>query len=293
MSLYPGPAIYPGPGIYTAAAATFQPSTGTGTPYLSLVFTDLAAGTNTITVFRIVQNRVLPVRAAISRSAVGGAAVVDYEAPFGVDIVYRAEMYDVDGFSLGFTKDFPARLDIADTWVHNPLDPAGGVKVLPEQSAAKTLTRPVASSVQYPIGRGIGVALSNQRRGLTDVDLSFITFTDADADKAQALFGNPYDEYSLPPVVCFRAGAGRKMRLPQPLFAVCDVVEVPFNTAQGGSSIVWQVTGQEVTPPAPSIVAAAYGLDDLDATYPTLADLNTAYLTLLDIDRDYGLSGAA
>lgn len=263
------------------------------TPFVDVAFTGLPGSVNTITVYRLVGGTPRLVRGGLRKYAVGGATVADYEAPFGIPLTYRAEMFDISGYSLGYTSNITTSLNVAETWIHNPLDPSTGVAVTMEGAAVSKLTRPTAVDVRYPIGRGLGTAVSGQRRALADVDLSFLTFTDADADRVEAMFGNPYDDFPLPPVVCVRTGVGKKMRLPQPLHVACDIDGLPLDGSQAGSTIQWAVTGQEVIPPAAGIIAPDYTLADLDAAYSTLADIDAAYLTLLDIDRAYGLAGYA
>lgn len=296
-----GPGIYDvlgltgvGDRLYTFQVGDYAYPAYTPIPHVELTIFTLDPATVTITVSRTVKSRTMPVRGQINVYAVGGRNVVDWEAPFGVPLTYRAEQFDADGNSLGFTSPFTTQLDVDVTWMHNVFNPAQGVTITPAADWASSLSRKIPADMYWPSGGGLATAVFGQRQGLIDAPIPFLTFTEEDADTVRDMFGDPYVSPSIAPVVCIRTAAGKNMRLPLPFYAaIADPVEVPLNTGQGGSLTRWECTGTEVNPPAPALIAALLSLADIDASYPTLAAIDAHYGTMFDIDRDYSLSGTA
>lgn len=259
-------------------------------PRVEVLFTSFVTGTVTVTVYRLAEGREYRVRSAVRASTAGSLARVDFEVPFGIEATYRAEMFDAAGQSLGFTDTASVTLDVSDTWVHNPLSPAGAVKVTMLHGAAASLSRPVEGEIFYPQGRKVGVVISGQRRGLSGADLNCLTETIEDADKFAALVGD-YTTTTVP-VLCFRVGG--RMRVPKPLFAaVLDPREVDVDFHLGGESIRWDVTGDEVSPPTPALVVPLLTRADINAFYATRAAVKADNLTRLSVNRRYDLAGTA
>lgn len=261
-------------------------------PRVEVLFSSFAAGTVKVTVYRLAQGREFKVRSAVNAATAGALSRIDFEIPFGVPVTYRAEMFDASGVSLGFTDTATVTMSIPDMWVHNPLNPAGGVKVMFRGSAARELSRPVEGDVFYPQGRRVGVVISGQRRGLQGVVLDIIVDSVADADKFAALVGD-YSTTTIP-VLCFRLGANDRVRLPRPLFAfVQDPREVDVTYALGGEKIAFEMVGDEVSPPAPALIVPLLTNADLNAYYATNAALKADNLTNLAVNRRYDLAGSA
>lgn len=261
-------------------------------PRVEVLFSSFAATTAFVDVYRLAEGREFKVRSAVKASTAGALSRIDHEVPFGVPASYRAEMFTAAGVSLGFTDTTSVTVDCPDMWVHNPLDPSGGVRVAFRDSAARSLSRPVEGDVFYPQGRRVGVVVSGQRRGLQGVALDVIADTVADADKFAALVGG-YNSTTVP-VLCFRLGASDRVRLPRPLFAaVFDPREEDVTYALGGELIGFSMEGDEVSPPTPALVIPLYRNMDLNAAYATNALLNAAHLNNLAVNRHYSLGGTA
>lgn len=261
-------------------------------PHVELTIFTLDPATVTITVYRTAAKRTTVVRGQVKVYAVGGRNVVDWEAPFGIPVTYRAEQFDVDGQTLGFTTPFSTQLDVEDTWVQNVFEPAKGLKITAAADWGKNLSRPIPTETYWASGGGLGVAISGQRRGLVDAPLPFLTWGEADADRIRSMFGDPYTTPTTTPVVCIRIPGSANMRLPRPLYAVvADPQEVLLDAKTGLTR--WECTGTEVAPPAPALVAPILTLADIDASYTSLGQLDSTYLTLFDIDKAYSLSGTA
>lgn len=304
---YPSSLTPVGPGLYSVAGL---PAAGdrlygievgdyaypalTPIPHVELTIFDLDPDCVTVTVYRTVKTRTLPVRGQVGVYAVGGRNVVDWEAPFGVPLTYRAEQFDADGVSLGYTPAFTTRLDVPDTWVQNPFDPASAQPVTVLTGAAATLPSPTPTDVYYASGSGIAVGISGQRQGLSGVPVPFLTDTEDAADAVRGMFGDPYTSPSVPPILVIRTGAGQNLRLPQPFYALIpEPIETPLDTHLGGSATRWDCAATEVAPPAPALVAAVLSYADIDAAYGTYAAMDAAYASYLERDRDYSLIGGA
>lgn len=258
-------------------------------PRVEVFFPALAPGTATVTVYRLAEGREFPVRGAIRASTAGQFTRIDNEVPFGVTVIYRAEMFNSAGTSLGYTGTASTLLDVRKTWVHNPLDPAGAVEVVVEKSSAKKLSRPFDGDVVYPQGRQVGVLLVSGRQALSGTSLTCITLTDEDADKFSALFGS-YSAQTIP-ALCVRLSASMKMRLPRPFYAgVLDVSEEEFDLYNGGSTVAWELKADEVAPPAPGLFISLLTRADVNAFYASRADVNAYNLTRLDVARNYGIA---
>lgn len=261
-------------------------------PRVEVLITDLPPTADTVTVYRLAAGREYQMRGGVAAEVVGALTRIDFEVPFGVPAQYRAEMFDSDGLSLGFTPTATIQVDVAETWVHNPLDPQGATTVNFLNTAAKSLKRPFDGDRVRPLGRSVAVVVTGQRRGLEDVVLDVYVDGLDQADKLQAMFGS-YGVRTVP-VICFRIGAADRIRLPRPLFAgILTLDEQGLNYSVDSDLIVFGMTGDEVTPPTPALVVPLLTRADLNAFYPTRAALNAAYLTRLEVNRAYDLAGTA
>lgn len=261
-------------------------------PRVEALFSSFAAGTATVTVYRLADGREYQMRGGVRAVTAGALTRIDQEIPFGVSVSYRAEMFNAAGASLGFTDAASTTMDVADTWLHNPLNPAGGVKVQFVDTAARQLDRPVAGNVYYPQGRRVGVVIGGERSGLQGTVLDVVTDSIEDADKVRDLIGG-YSTTTVP-VLCFRIGANDRVRLPRPFFAaVLNISEQDMNYVLGGSQIVHAMKGDEVSPPSPGLFIPLLTRADLNAFYATRAALNGDNLTRLATNRRYDLAGTA
>jgi hypothetical protein len=283
-----------GDNLYTFNVGDYAYTSLVPVPHVELTIFALNPNTVTVTVSRTAGGRTMPVRGQIGVYAVGGRNVVDWEAPFGIPLSYRAEQFDVNGQSLGSTVPFEVQLDVTETWIHNVFQPAQGIAITPANGWAETLSRPVPTEKYWASGGGLATGIFGQRHGLTDTPLPFLTFTEDDADSIRDMFGDPYTSPSATPVVCIRTAAGKNMRLPKPFYvALDDALEVPLDTPSGGALTRWECTGTEVNPPAPALVASVLTYDDIDFSYATYGAMDAAYSSYLARDRDYSLAGAA
>jgi hypothetical protein len=282
-----------GTGLYAFDVGDYAYPVQTPSPHVEMTLFELDDDCVTISLFRTVGRRTMPVRGMDHVYAIGGVNVVDWEAPAGIDLTYWAEQYNADGEFIATTNPSTTRLDFEGTWVHNPLDPAGAVHVRLGRGAASKIPRGQDSELAWFDGSGIATAVTGQRHGVTDTPITFYTLTDADSDKVNEMLGDPYNGPSGPMILCIRPGTGENTRWPKPFFALVDLEEQPVTQPSGGQVTRWEGTGTEVEPPAVVLVAPVLTYDDFAAFYATYDDIEAAYGTYLEMERDYRLAGYA
>jgi hypothetical protein len=264
-------------------------------PRAEIVFATLPVGTAFLRAIHRLgdRGRDYRVRGSIYMPVVGSTARVDYEVPFGTAVTYRAEALNSALDSLGFTDaSAPVTLDVAETYVHNPLDPTVQVKVGLRAESDHSWSRPVSGSTFYPTGRRVGVVVGGARSGIRDLNLELWVDTDEDATTFAALVGD-YTTTTVP-VLCFRLGSDVKMRLPRPYFgSVFDPREVDIDLSMGGQTTGFSIRTDEVSPPTQALVVPLLTRADLNAYYATRAALNADNLTRLAVNRRYDLAGTA
>lgn len=271
-----------------APTLTFQPSSVSGPPRVEVLFSSLAPGAASVSVYRLADRREFLVRGAVRASTAGQFSRVDNEVPFGVPATYRAEMFNESGGSLGFTDSASITVAESGTWLHNPLDPAGAVRVEFRDNAARDLSRPAEGDVFYPMGRRVGLVIGGQRRGLSGVQLDVIVDDVESADRVQAMLGDY--QVQTTPVLCFRVGAFDRVRLPKPLFAsVFDLREQDLTYVLGGTQIAFEIQGNEVSPPTPALFISLLTRADVNAYYASRGDVDAYNLTRLSVARNYGI----
>lgn len=261
-------------------------------PRVEVFFEEFADGTETVTVTRTAAGRAYQVRGAVRAATAGSLTRIDFECPFNIPVTYRAEMFDADGLSLGFTDPTTlTSLDSADTWLHNPLDPQGAVKVIARLGSAASLSRPVVGGISRPLGRRVGVVLSQGRTGLSGLVWDIHAYDLETADKVQAMLGD-YNTTAVP-VLCLRVGGGEsRIRIPKPLFlGVLDIAEEMQDVQYGGEWTVQRMVGDEAAPPVPGLFIPLLTNADLNAYYATNADLNSDNASNAAVNRRYDLAG--
>lgn len=264
----------------------------TAAPFVEVFVDELIPEAASVTVYRISGGREFQMRGAVRAPTAGAFTRIDFEIPFNVPVTYRAELFDAAGNSLGFTDSATTTLVCADTWMHNPLNPSGGVKVALGPGTAGSIRRPTPGTISRPLGRRVGVVLSEPRFGVVGLSIDVRTTNDADADAVQAMCG----DQGMPPVVCIRLGSrDQVMRVPQPLFlSVLDVAEVDVTHQWfAAGEISHTMEGDEVDPPIPGLFIPLLTRADLNAFYSTRAALNADNLLRLDVNRRYDLAGTA
>lgn len=260
-------------------------------PRVEVFFPSFVAGTATVTVYRLAGGQERQVRGAVKAPTGGTLTRIDFEVPFNIPATYRAEQFNASGVSLGFTASSSVTVASSQTWMHNPLNPDGATRVILTGESAGSLVRPSPGVVSHPLGRRVGLVLSEPRRGVTGLRLHVHTFTEMDANRVQSMFGDS----GMPPVVCIRLGGDDiRMRVPQPLFlSTLSVQEIDLNHRWGGGELEHQIEGDEVDPPIPGLFVPLLTRADLNVSFATRSALNAGGLTRADVNRRYDLAGAA
>ena len=261
-------------------------------PRAEVFFSSFAPGTASVTVYRESGGRTYQVRGGVRAVTAGTLSRIDHEIP-AAEFTYWAEMFDAAGLPLGKTGTTSVTAWFEDTWLHNPLDPQGAVRVMFRPQATRELSRPVAGQVVHPQGRRVGVVVGTERKGLMGVNLDVVTDTIEDADRVRALLGD-YNTTTVP-VLCFRIGALDRIRIPSPLFVgVLDIVEADVNYASGwGEQIDHLIEGDEVDPPLPGLFIPTLTNGDLKAAYATNAAMKADNASNGALLRRYDLAGLA
>lgn len=262
-------------------------------PRVEVFFPSFTAGTATVTVYRLAAGRTFDVRGAVRAATAGQLTRIDNEVPFNMPVTYRAEQFNAAGISLGFTDSTTVTLTVADSWMHNPLDPQGAAKVDLGGGTGGVVSMPTPGVVSYPLGRRVGVVVSEPRRGVAGLPVDVRTRSDADADRIQAMVGG-YGNNTVP-LVCLRLGTQhQRMRVTQPLFlSVLDLTEVDVNHqwVGDGGELAHTFTGNEVAPPIPGLFIPLLRRKDVNAYYATRAAVKADNLTRGALNRRYDIAG--
>lgn len=275
------------PGVYSFQVGPLTGYPDAPTPYVVASFDNLATGTQTVTVSRTAAGRTMRVRGGVNLFAVGGAQVVDYEVPNGIPATYQAEQFDAAGVSLGMTPANTIDIGWAGTVVHQPLSPALSVRPRVFLDTAADQVSPTPGATVWPEGATVGRTIGGQRTGLQGTKVRLRFNSAADADVFASMFGSYSTDF--PPVLCIRTPPN--VPLPPVLFASClDPHRVQYGN---GALITYEMTMDEVAPPAPGLIIPLLRREDIDAAYPTRAARAAAYSTRLARDTDYSLAGLA
>lgn len=276
-------------------APTVTPSTDMApSPRVLVVFSTLAAGTQTVTVYRVADGRTMPVAGGVKLFAVGGASVMDYTPALGVANSYRAQMFDASGNDLGYTDattvtiaTLSALVNTNRVVISQPLKPALAIQATMLLGTASDMVAPSPGSVYWAEGSSDGTWIGGQRQGLKDVPVRILCDSTADADELQSMLGGAGSDF--PAVLCFRTAP--PMRLPRVLYAA--VPELHELGVQSGSVVTFETTLTQVRPPSPGLIIPTLRRMDIDAAFPTRAARAAAYATRLARDTDYSKAGLA
>jgi hypothetical protein len=244
-----------------------------------------------VNITRTAAGRTFQVRGAVDAPSGSGVSRIDVEVPFGVSVIYQAEIKDQVGNSLGFVSSAAATLPVTDIWIHQPLDPTRAVKVDMTDESALELARGFDGEMIYTDGATAGRWIGGRRRALENVTLVAETDTIDAADALQAVFGGYGDDQI--PVICVRTPPTFS-RLPRTFFlAVPKPTERDINIRYGGNLSTLVMSGDESLPPAPGLVVALLRYADTDAFFGSYAAIDSAYGSYLARDRDYAKAGYA
>lgn len=262
-------------------------------PRVLVAFPSLASGTQTVNVYRTAEGRTFKVRGGVNLFAVGGASVMDFECPVGVTASYQAEQFNAAGTSLGFTDQasttIPASVVPDSSWVivHQPLSPALSILGQLDGDTAADVVNTVPGSLATPEGGTVPLWIGGQRLGVSNMRLSVVAQSYADADEFRSMFGD-YNT-NFPAIVCVRTIP--PVRFPRLLFAA--VAELHETTDYINGLVTFGLTVTEAAPPSPGLILPTLRRIDIDAAYATRDAMDAAYATRFAEDSDYSLAGLA
>lgn len=269
----------------------------TDAPRVEVVFDVLPPAAAMATIRATIAGRTSEVRGAIRTSVSGALNRTDFEAPDGVPVTYRAELFNAAGVSIGFTSDATITVPASDfdgafhyVWLHSPTDPSTAVRVAWGRDALSRISTQSPGSVEWAQGRRLGLALSSRRTGMIAVPMDVVTDTLEDAAKVDALFGGP--QRARQPVVCVRMSPSLAItRLPAVWFA--GILEQSYepDMTMGSERTVWRLRGDEVAPPVPAIVIPLLRRKDIAAFYATRQAVRNDNQSRFALSRRYELAG--
>ncbi|CAL9650755.1 carbohydrate binding domain-containing protein [Streptomyces sp. enrichment culture] len=207
----------------------------------------------------------------------------DHEAPIGVTVSYRIELYSTNGVLAATRSSEPVTLSLADintSWLKDPANPQRNCLVLVQQ--APEWERPIEQAAFVIRGRRNKVVLSGRRQGL-EGDLSIWTRTDAEREALHLLLdsGN---------VLLWQAAPG--MGVDDMYVSVANISEGRIGKLAQEQWRAWTLPLTEQDMPVTAGVNGAAGRtwQDVVAEFATCADLLDVYATSEDLllDRRMG-----
>ena len=264
----------PIPGGYAPAPTIAVAALAVPSPGVQVTVTSMAAGADTVTVFRTVPGGSPVVVRGASRATVAGSSftVADFEAPFGVLLTYTAITYDVAGGPSDESTGATITLASSAAWMSDPLTPSLAVQFV--LSRAPDQVMDIDSDLQVPVGASRPLLDAGPRQDGT-YNLVIAACDDDARDAIRTVL-------KATPVVL--------LRLPDPTWDVPDDYYAigPLKVAR--MSGLLQVQGRRfeadatlVTPPAPDLAAPLHTYDEMTATgltYQQIKDTGRTYLQL-------------
>ena len=251
--------------------ATFDPC-----PRVAVAFTDLDAAATLITVYRIADGEQTAVRGAQNAAATAGAfVIVDYEAPFGVELTYQAQLSDGTQTSpLGPTAS--ATLDVDDIALTDPLDPASTVRLSFTSDALTSITQTDDTELITMMGRSRPIVQSFGLGSITQMPINVMTETVQDAIALRELL-------DASPLLLRTPGKDDLFAdLPRGLY--CRITASrgwPGWVLQRGAR-KWTLTADEVQPQSMAVIAAVISWQTYMDAFPTWQDAMNVYTTWED-----------
>lgn len=257
----------PGSGIYSfdTVAGGPQLTVTNIPPSVHIVFEslELPTGTHTLNLFRTIAGVETPVREGVGAFADGGWVGDDWEVPPGVTVSYRAEAFDSSGVSLGFTVSQSCDVGFEGAgvgWISDPLDSTSAIRVVLARSAGQSPSRPMLGNL-YQVGLRT-VALVSRQSLVTDLNMDFFTYTEADRDAVQALLNH--------------TGGLILIRTPPPMMVprmlYCWAVNcspAEYNLAGGVQKVRWANQVSEISAPVGNLFVTTVTYQTYMDAFPT------------------------
>lgn len=246
-------------------------------PRVRVDFDAVAVGTTRARVERTAGGIVLTVRDGGNVFAAGGFTITDFEPPLGVQVSYRAEMFDSAGLSLGFTGSTVVELfgEVGWVWFSDPYDPSIAVYVQQADTFAAGIAR--ARPAQRHSVSGRTVALYGPDGLIEGVDLAVYTMSDEVAASLRTVLASGFVLVrTMPPVA-----------VPRLLYVfVPQRSEVGLNIRHGGQFTRWEMTGDELSPTDVGVALPPVSYQIYMDAFATYAAAMSTYSTYLDAAKN-------
>jgi hypothetical protein len=242
-------------------------------PRVNIFFDTLHTAAVEVTVIAISEDGTIPVRNATKEFAVGGFSIVDYAPPIGVPVTYKAEQFDTDGVSVGFTESADTIIDgdPLTVWISDPLDPLSQVPVHADAEFGAKLSR--TRQMRLVNLGDTTIALMGSMGLLEDVSLRCSTESLTDAAML--------DRILMRTIVLVRSAPPH--RIPRLLNVAIGQPNRSVWEAQYGSLFTgWDLSGAEVTRTDFDIIVPVVTWQAYIDAFPTWALFNAAYANWLD-----------
>ncbi len=246
------------------------------TPRCRITFGELPVGAELADIYRYTDSGSQIVPNGEKIGAAGGLSIVDYYAPLGSTVQYRAHAFDADENDLGFSPANAGLIPIYDvTIVQSPSDPTIFATVEMVDTAASDLVNPVNGQT-YNLGdRRLVITETTQM--LSGVDMGFYTSDDEQYAAVLALVKNDNGQ------ICYRTPP--PMLVPRVFYTWGQPHRQEFNRPRGLEDVQWINTVDEVSPPAANVIASANTFLPYETFFPTFAAFEAAYQNFLDAEQ--------
>lgn len=257
-------------------------------PRVEILISPMPVDADTITITRAYGSQTDTVRGATGVVVAGDFVVVDYEAPFGVDVTYTCVTEDAGGIASSVSDpSTTVNLDVAEVWAQDPLDPSTSMPWALNRDGASDARakRPSFSGFKLSapqnlaasIGSRLPIGQSGVRQAPSAMPLVIATTT---PDSTLTMLNLLTQAGAL---LCIRVPAA-KLPLVDPLgyYQLGDIT--PDDTTVYGQ-VWWTTAATAIVGPSLDVIVPTRTLDDLGGEASTLADFGTLYATLIDLER--------
>ena len=240
----------------------------TPTPGVEVYFPTLDSDAVTIIVWRLAGDGREPVQGADREAVSGDFVVTDWHVPFGVDVTYVGEIFDIGGASISGAQSTIV-VDRDEVWFQDQLDAERSVRIRLTDDAEEWLLRGAGSELvrkrksarQFVFGRRSPFLQNFGLGGLEGVQLDSYTESEDDMNAMLDLMESSPIVVRTPPIFA---------SLPRVLFAdVPTPTARPVAQSQGGYRHLWLLRADEVEPTSRAVIRPLVTWADWEAAFPT------------------------
>ena len=260
-------------------------------PRVNIRLDDLDPSAAFVSVFAVVGDATRIVRGGYQLPIASLVILDDFLAPFNTPILYRAELLDEAGGTVGVVEATSPPVMFYGTVLQQLIDPWRSASARLLATSESDLVWQHDGGLERPSGAARPTWVGAGRWPLQGIPVKLGTDTAEQEAAMRRVLGLDHDRDHLP---VYALRTSHRVRFPQPLVAV-----IPEPRAQGldwlagGYLTHWHLKASEVQPPAASLVRSAVTWDDVAATFLTWSEVIADYSTWGELMADYGLSGSS